>query len=370
VLTLRALNRALLERQWLLGRARRGAAAAVERVVGLQAQNTPSPYIALWSRLEGFRAEELSRLLTSRRAVRLALFRSTIHLVTARDCLALRPVVQPALERGLFANSRYGKQLADVDRRALVAAGRALVDEEPLTTSELGARLATRWPSADAEALGNGLRAFLALVQVPPRGVWGQGGPPRCMTAETWLGAPLTEHASPASEAASLERLFLRYLGAFGPATVADFQAWSGLPGGQAIVERLRGRLRVFADEQGRELFDGARAPLPEPDAPAPPRFLPEYDNVFIGHAARARIVSAEALARMRAGNGFLSPFLVEGFVSGTWKIARAEERATLELRPMRRLTGAERTAVEEEGERLLAFVAADADRREVHLRR
>jgi hypothetical protein len=361
-LTLRALNRALLARQWLLGRVRRGAAAAVEHLVGLQAQNTPSPYIALWSRLEGFGPEDLSRLLGARRVVRLALFRSTIHLVTARDCLALRPVLQPMLERALLG-SPFGKRLAGLDLPAVVAAGRALAEREALTTTELGARLAARWPAPGVEALGQALRAHLALVQVPPRGLWGAGGQPRCATAESWLGAPLAGDPAP-------DALALRYLAAFGPATAADFQAWSGLRGGSAVFERLRPRLRAFSDERGRALYDVARAPLPDADTPAPPRFLPDFDNVFLGHADRARIVAAEDLPRMRAGNGFLPPFLVDGFVRGTWKIAREKDGAALVLRPLRRLATAERAAVGDEGARLLSVLAPDARRREVRFAR
>ncbi len=362
-LTLRALNRALLARQWLLGRVRRGAAAAVEHLVGLQAQNPPSPYIALWSRLAGFGPEDLSRLLGARRVVRLALLRSTIHLVTARDCLALRPVIQPVLERALLTSSAVGKRLAGADQAALVAAGRALAEREALTTTELGARLAARWPRADGEAIGYALRAFLPLVQVPPRGLWGEGGLPRCATAEAWLGAPLADDSSP-------DALGLRYLAAFGPATAADFQTWSGLRGGAALFERLRPRLRVFSDERGRALFDVPRAPLPDPDTSAPPRFLPDYDSAFLGHADRTRIVAAEDLPRMRVENAFLPPFLVDGFVGGTWKATREKDRATLVLRPLRRLAAAERVAVGEEGARLLALLAADARRRDVRFAR
>jgi hypothetical protein len=361
-LTVRALNRALLARQWLLGRVRRGVPAAVEHLVGLQAQNTPSPYVALWSRLEGFRPEALSRLLRARRAVRLALHRSTIHLVTARDCVALRPVMQPMLERAL-ASSPFGRRLAGVDLGALAAAGRALVEQEPLTTSELGARLAARRAGADAEALGQAMRAILPLVQVPPRGLWGEGGPPRCATAEAWLGRALATDAAP-------DALALRYLAAFGPAAVADFQVWSGLRGAAALFAGLAPRLRVLADERGRPLFDLPRAPLPDPDAPAPPRFLPDYDNAFLAHEDRTRIVAADDLPRMRAENAFLPPFLIDGFARGTWKVARDKERATLMLAPWRRLAAPERSALEEEGARLLAFLEPDARRRDVRLAR
>jgi hypothetical protein len=361
-LTVRALNRALLARQWLLARVRRGVPSAVEHLVGLQAQNTPSPYVALWSRLAGFRTDDLARLLRARRAVRLALQRSTIHLVTARDCLALRPVIQPVLERA-HAASPFGKRLAGVDVSALLAPGRALLDAEPLTTSELGARLAARRPGADPEALGYAMRALLPLVQVPPRGLWGEGGPPRCATAEAWLGRALAVDASP-------DALVLRYLAAFGPATPADFQTWSGLRAAADVFARLATRLRVLADERGRVLYDVPRAPLPEPETPAPPRFLPDFDNAFLAHADRARIVADEDLPRMRAENAFLPPFLVDGFARGTWKVTRQRDVAALVLRPWRRLAPADRAALEEEGARLLAFLETDARRRDVRFAR
>jgi len=362
-LSVRALNRALLARQWLLARVKKSVPAAIEHLVGLQAQSTLPPYVALWSRLEGFEAEALSRLLTRRRAVRLAFLRSTIHLVTARDCLALRPALQPALARGFYVGSPYGKRLAKLDVKAIVAAGRALLDGEPRTTSELGAELTKRWPGADAEALGNLLRAFLALVQVPPRGVWGQGGLPRCTTAEAWLGRPLARATAP-------DALVARYLAAFGPATAADVQAWSGLPACAEILARMRPGLRVLGDARGRELFDVARAPLPDEGTPAPVRFLPEYDNAFLSHVDRARLVSAEDLPRLKAGNGFLAPFLVDGFVRGTWRITRAEDGATLTLAPMRALVAGERADVEAEGARLLAFLEPGARRRDVRVAR
>jgi hypothetical protein len=346
----------------LLGRVRRGVPAALEHLVGLQAQNTPSPYLALWARIAGFRPEALSRLLAARRAVRLALYRSTIHLVTARDCLALRPVIAPVLARA-HAASPFGKRLRGVDVAPLVVKARALLDEEAMTTSELGARLAALRPGADAEAIGYAMRALLPLVQVPPRGLWGEGGLPRCADAEAWLGRALATDTSP-------DALARRYLAAFGPATPADFQVWSGLTGGAAVFARLRPKLRVFADERGRELFDVPRAPLPDPDVPAPVRFLPDYDNALLGHADRARIVAAADLARLRAENGFLPPFLVDGFVRGTWKVERAKDRATLVLRPFSRLAGPDRAALEEEGAGVLALVAAGSRRRVVRFAR
>jgi Winged helix DNA-binding domain len=364
VLTVRALNRALLERQWLSARVRKTVPATVEHLLGLQAQSTMPPYVALWSRLEEFRAVDLSRLLLARCAVRLAFWRSTIHLVTARDCLALRPLVQAALERGL-TSSQYARRLAKVDLAKLATEGRTLVEEAPRTTAELGALLAPRFPSSDAEALGYALRALLALVQVTPRGVWGQGGLPKCTTAEAWLGRPLARAPEPAA-------LVRRYLAAFGPASAGDLQAWSGLPACKELVERVRAtlKLRVFLDEKGRALYDVPRAPLPDPDRPVPPRFLPEYDNAFLGHADRARIVAPADTPAMRAQNGFLSPFLVDGFVRGTWRVKSQHGRATLELRPTRRLAATERAALENEGLRLLAFLSPEASDRDARIAR
>jgi hypothetical protein len=186
----RDLNRALLARQMLLQREPLTAAEAIERLAGMQAQSPLAPYVGLWTRLEGFDAAELSRLVLDRAALRIALMRSTIHLVTARDCLALRPVVQPALEREV--KGVRGRRLAGLDLREVVEAGRAVLEETPLGWTELGARLAERWPERDPEALASTVRARLALVQLPPRGVWGKGGRAVHTTAEAWLGAPVS----------------------------------------------------------------------------------------------------------------------------------------------------------------------------------
>ncbi|HEX2036936.1 MAG TPA: winged helix DNA-binding domain-containing protein, partial [Chloroflexota bacterium] len=267
VLSRRALNRATLARQLLLSRRQLPVAQAIEHLVGLQAQTPHTWYVGLWTRLEGFRPPLVADLLAERRVVRLALMRSTIHLVTARDCLFLRPLVQPVIERSM--NGNFGRSLAGVDAAALAAAGRALVEERPLTFTELGKRLAERWPGRDPAALAQAVRAWVPLVQVPPRGLWGTSGQARHTSAESWLGRPL-------DPAPSLEELVVRYLAAFGPAGVMDMQTWSGLTRLGEVVEGLRPRLVTFRDEQGRELFDLPDAPRPDPDTPAPPRFL--YD--------------------------------------------------------------------------------------------
>jgi len=355
----RALNRALLARQMLLQRAQLPAADAIEHLVGMQAQVPHTPYVGLWTRLDGFRHEELAQRITERRAVRLALMRSTIHLVTARDCLALRPMVQPTLDRDLYRNSTHGPKIAGLDMSALLAAGRALLDERPLTTAELGERLHARWPDHDPSSLVYAMRNLAPLVQTPPRGLWGMSGQTRYATAEAWLGQPLAADAAP-------DAMIPRYLAAFGPATIADVQTWSGLTGLRAVVERLRPHLRIFRDERGRELFDLPDAPRPDPDTPAPPRFLPAFDNVLLSHADRTRVIADEHRPRVFAGNVILGAVLVDGFVRGTWTITRQGGVATLLIAPFALLSPRDRAALAEEGARLLAFATADAGARDI----
>jgi len=361
ILRTRDLNRALLERQLLLGRRKRSARATVEHLVGMQAQNPEDPYVGLWTRLEGFRHEELARLIQGRRAVRIALMRSTLHLVSARDCLAFRPVLQAMLERQL-RGCVFGRNIAGLDPGALVAAGRAALDGKPLTNQALGQRLRERWPERDATALGNAIRTLVPLIQVPPRGIWGASGQAVLATAEEWLGRPLDPEPS-------VERMLLRYLAAFGPATVADMQSWSGMARLDETIARMAPRLRTFHDERGRELFDLPRAPRPDGDTPAPPRFLPLYDNVLLGHADRTRVLSEEARRRRTSPNGvWPAAFLVDGFVAGSWRVVRRGDAATLYIEPFARLARPDRAAVLEEGEGLLAFIAGDARRRDVKL--
>jgi hypothetical protein len=353
VLSQRALNRALLERQLLLRRQKLSAPKAIEHLVGMQAQVPNVPYLGLWARLEGFRHEELARLLTARRVVRVALMRATIHLVTARDCLALRPVMQPVLERG-FSLGPYGRRTAGVDLEALLAAGRALVEEAPRTGAELRKLLGQQWPGYDAESLAHAVRYLVPLVQVPPRGVWGQSGQATWTTTDSWLGRPLDTDSSP-------DEVLLRYLAAFGPASYKDMQIWSGLTRLRELPERLRPRLRTFRDEHGQELFDLPYAPRPDPDTPAPPRFLPEYDNVLLSHDDRTRIVSEDYRKRFLSPNGVApGSLLVDGFVRGAWKIQQQRDTATLLIEPFKRLSSQERAAVTAEGAQLLSFSAGD----------
>jgi Winged helix DNA-binding domain len=350
MLSVRALNRALLERQMLLRRRRVGAAAALEQLVGMQAQEPPAPYYGLWTRLEDFRPQELSNLVETRTAVRGTLMRSTVHLVTAGDFLGLRAVLQSVMERH-FASSPFAPQIRGVDVGELLAAGRELVEAKPRGTADLARELGPRWPDADPQALGYAIRFMLPLVQVPPRGLWPVrkgAGRAKVTTVERWTGGSLP--AEP-----PVEQTILRYLAAFGPATVADIAAWSGLAGVRAAVDALRPRLRTLEDEAGRELLDVPDGPLPDPDTPAPPRFLPSFDNVLVAYKERSRVIPAEH--RMRAVRERLGApmFLVDGFVRGEWRI----EDGRLVVEPWEPLSAEDAAAVDTEGERLLAFATS-----------
>jgi len=358
VLSRRALNRATLERQMLLRRWQMPMLEAIERLVGLQAQTPHSWYHGLWTRLEDFQPERLAELLINRQVVRIALMRSTIHLVTSRDCLALRPLVQPVIERS--TKGSFGRHWVGLDAEALIAAGRALVEERPLTFSELGKLLAEQWPDRDAAALAQAIRAWVPLVQTPPRGVWGASGQAKHTTVEHWLGRPLASDPS-------LEEMILRYLAAFGPATVKDMQTWSGLTRLGEVTERLRPRLVAFRDERGAELFDLPDAPRPDPGTPAPPRFLYDYDNLLLSHADRTRVITGEYHQQGFTMDGPMPCIvLVDGFTNGTWKIIRQRRTATLAIKPFTRLSKKDTAALTEEGDRLLAFAAADADTRNI----
>ena len=359
----RALNRATLARQLLLERAPLTPVAAVEHLVGLQAQNPHDPYTGLWSRLDPFAPESLSRHLAERDVVRIVVMRGTIHLVTADDCLLLRPLVQPVLDAELGRHAEYAPQLAGVDLGPVLAFARSFLEERPRTSTVLRAALAERFPAAHPGALAYACRNHLALVQTPPRGLWGRAAGITLTTAEAWLGRRLAERPSP-------DEVVLRYLAAFGPATVADISAWSRLTGQRAVVERLRHRLRVFRDENGRELLDLPDAPRPDPATPAPPRFLPEYDNALLAHADRSRFHSGDARVHSRPGARIHGTVLADGFLCGAWRLDRDRDRggATLEVMAAHPLEKPALDAVVAEGRRLLGFLAGTGDGFEVRV--
>ena len=341
LLDTRALNRATLDRQLLLRRSPLPAQDAVRHLLGLQAQNVRPPYYALAARLDGFDPEQLSGLMAARDVVRIVTLRSTIHTHTAEDCLTLRPLVQPARDREL---TNFRKGLAGVDLDRLAALARELVEAEPRTMAQLRERLGAEWPDADPQSLGVAARCRLPLVQVTPRGLWGRSGQVALTTAEHWLGRP-------AGPAPAPETVVLRYLAAFGPASVKDMQTWAGLTRLRDAFERLRPRLLTFRDPNGVELFDLPDAPRPDPGTPAPPRFLPEFDNLLLSHADRTRVIRPEHRGRNWQANQAYRALLVDGFLAGLWKL----EEDALVIEPFGKLTKAQREDVTAEGARMLA---------------
>jgi Winged helix DNA-binding domain len=348
-LTARQLNRATLERQLLLRRIDLPVLDVVEHLVGLQAQVPLNPYTALWSRLERFEPTTLATLLTDRRVVRTVVMRATIHLVSADDCRRLRPLMQPVLDQELARHGEHAPALRDVELEPVLRFARAFL-AEPRSFRELRATLTERFPAHDATALAYACRNRLTLVQVPPRGVWGQAAEVTYATADAWLGRRRAR--------TTIDDVVLRYLGAFGPATVADVAAWSRLTGLRPVLERLRPRLRTFRDEQSRELFDLPDAPRPGADTPAPPRFLPEYDNVFLSHADRSRFRDGPIAHPGGIGWG---AFLSDGLFSGFWRLDRDADRPVLRLRHGRPLTKRAAAAVAAEARRLAGFLAPGA---------
>lgn len=359
VLTRRTLNRTLLARQLLLERVHRPALDVVEHLVGMQAQEPADPYIGLWTRIDGFDPLELSRALEERQAVRMGLLRGTLHLVTARDALAQYPILADVMARS-WRSSPFAKQLAGVDLDAVVARARALLDERPMTPSELGSAMAPGWPDRDSTSLAYAARFLLPLVQVPPRGLWGRTGRPTNTTAEAWLRTSM-------DAAPSIDDLLLRYLAAFGPATVSDMRVWSWLTGLRDVVDRLRPGLRTFRDKGGRELFDVEDGLIADEEVPAPVRFLPQYDNLFLSHDDRSRILIEGLKIDDLIWNGGV---LVDGYVGATWRIRREKraKSATMTVTSFGPLTGEQQADIEAEGERLFAFLASDAERRQIQL--
>jgi hypothetical protein len=360
-LTHRAVNRATLARQHLLERTRATALDEIAHLCGMQAQAPLAPYVGLWTRLQDFAPADLSALYEQRQVVRLALMRGTIHLTTAEDALAWRPLVEPMIVRG--TDGAFAKHYHGLDRSALAAAARELTEQAPRTFAELGALLAESFPGRDPAALAQAARAHVPLVQIPPRGLWGASGRIAHTTASAWLGRDV--HQRP-----DLDAMVLRYLAAFGPATVMDAQAWSGLTRLREVFDRLRPTLRVDAGESGAELFDLPDAPRPDPDTPAPARFLPEYDNLLFSHADRTRVNPAGHRIPLFPGNGAaLGYYLLDGVWAGLWRTERprtgrtapAQTHITLTLQHFAKPTAAVRDQLTDEGLKLLALLAPDA---------
>lgn len=340
--SLRALNRATLARQMLLEREAAGVVEAVERLGGLQAQEPKPPFLALWSRLEGLSADAVRGALRDGELVRAMMMRATLHTVSAADFAVLRPALQPVMDAAMKGALRGRDEGYEIG--AVVAAARELVADGPRTFGELRAALAERFPDANDRALGYTVRTQLPLVMQP--------------TGDRWA-FPRDARFGPAPKLgeADLEHLVRRHLGAFGPATVADVQAWCGLKGlkdvvaGMADLERLDGKLLDLPD-----------APRPGEDAEAPARFLPEFDSLLLAHADRTRIVADEHRPGLVTKNlRVRAVFLWDGFAAGTWDVKATKKLATMTLRPFAKLPRGAQRGLAEEGERLLRFAEPDA---------
>lgn len=341
-----------MARQLLFKRQRKSVSATLEHLVGMQAQAPNLPYVGLWSRLEGFEPDKLSRLISMRQAVRLSLMRNTIHLVTTRDAFGLKPLFEGLAERGYLRGSPWGRGMQGADLAAIRTAGREIMSARPRTVAELSRLLAARFPNRDSQAMAYGVRYTVPLVFVPPRGIWGAGGPVWLTTFEAWLGRP----PGPPQR---IEDVVTRYLAAFGPASAADVRAWSGLAF-RSDLERLRPKLKLFRDERGAELFDLPRAPRPRADTPVPVRFLPDYDNVLLAHADRTRIMAPGQHLGLFSSNGIMKgSVLVDGFVRAAWKPVRGRGATTLTITPFGApLDPSGRNAVADEGILLLGLLA------------
>jgi hypothetical protein len=352
-LPLRGLNRATLARQMLLARERIRPLAAIERLAGLQAQLPRPPHVGLWSRLDGFRREDLLALLRRRKAVRATMMRGTLHVVSARDYLALRATLQPMLTRAMLTILRHRSKGLDVD--AVVAEARASLAVRPRTFTELRDVLSKLHPKVDPRAMGFAVRSNLPLVQVPTEDAWGFPTDSQFASVETWLGEPVQARDA-------RELLVLRYLAAFGPAAATDVQTWSGLQGVKETLEGLRPKLRVLQGERKRELFDLPDGPRPPEDTPAPARFLPEFDNLVLAHTDRSRFVADRFRKRVFLPGLRVAPtFLVDGFVAGSWGIKRVKGTATMTIEPFEPLPKKVQGELAAEADGLVRFVEESA---------
>ena len=357
-LTLRQLNRATLARQLLLAREKTTVPRAIERLVAMQAQLPRPPFIGLWSRVAGFERKQLARLLEKREVVRATLLRGTLHLLTARDFVAFRAIFTPMLERSIATVLR--ERAKGLDVRQLAAQATGLLEDGPRTFEEVREKLVRLNPKGDVRAMGYAVRCALQLVQVPIDAPWSFPADSQFALASAWLGKPTATDPDP-------RPLVLRYLAAFGPASVADMQAWSGLKDLEAWFEDSRPKLKAFLDPRGRELFDLPKAPRPDVGTPAPVRFLPDYDNLVLGHADRSRVIAEEHRSHIATKNLQILPtFLVDGFVAGTWKLDRAKASATLTMKPFEPLAKQAREALTAEAAALAKFVEPEATRQQV----
>ncbi|WP_067692184.1 winged helix DNA-binding domain-containing protein [Nocardia jejuensis] len=360
-ISLRELNRTLLQRQLLLDRVSMPAADLVRHLIAVQGQEPNWPYVGLWARLTDFRHEDLIALLQERSVVRGTTVRRTVHLTDAQDFRWLRPTVRPMLEQTARL-AYFGDVVAGLDLGAFAAAGRELLTGRTLSRRELGRALVERFPDRAPGKLNHLLGVLVPMLHDADAGRWGRWRTRYVSVslAEEWIGAPLADSPQP-------ETLVLRYLAAYGPATAADVQAFSGVTRLAEVIARLRPRLRVYRDETGRELFDLADAVLADPDLPAPVRFLPAFDNSLLGHRDRSRIFSDEDRARIaKEASAGVPMYLVDGFVHGRWAL----DGNTVRITPWHPLSPADEDAVRAEADSLFPVITPGEDGKVVIERR
>ncbi|NUR86161.1 MAG: winged helix DNA-binding domain-containing protein [Nonomuraea sp.] len=348
-LSRRVLNRTTLDRQLLLARSSLTPAEAVGRLVAVQGQEINAPYVGLWTRLAAFTQDDLAALLYGRQVVRGSLLRGTQHLALADDYVWIRPLVQDVLGRARRA--AFGRTMPGVDLDEFVSLTRAHLAGRTLTRPQLRDLLRERWPDADPTALGFSAQALTPIVHTPPNGIWGKGGATPFTLAEEWLGRPMDPEPS-------VERLVVRYLAAFGPASVMDVQMWSGLTRLRPVLEAMPS-LRKYHDPEGRVLYDLPDAPLVPEDAPAPVRFLPWFDNLIVAYADRSRLMTAEQRAQVCVGAVIYPTFLVDGVVAGMWDL----KDGVLTAEPFHPLSDDAMRDLTDEGTRLTAFAGAGTGR-------
>ena len=343
VLSARQLNRALLARQLLLERSSLRVTSALERVAGLQSQYAPSAYIGLWTRLGDFRREALTRALEQRRVVQGTLMRATIHLVSARDYALFTEGIRKSRKEWWLRVQRH--QVEGLDMEAVGRRVRRLLANGPRRQAEL---LEALQADGFPRMAWSGAGLWVDMLRAPPSGTWERRRADLYALADEWLPG------SRATEVEGLEHLVRRYLGGFGPARLSDVANWAGLPVTtlQPVTERLR--LRRFRDEEGGELLDLPRVSLPDPDTPAPVRFLPTWDATLLAHARRTQILPErfrERVFNTKTPHSIVT-FLVDGAVAGSWR----HERGRVRLDPFEPLPRAARRDLEEEAGRLAAF--------------
>jgi DNA glycosylase AlkZ-like len=327
----------------LLERSRASVPRTLERMAGLQAQYAPSMYIGLWSRLAGFERGALERALERRAVVQGTLMRSTIHLVSRRDYWPFAVAIWEGRREWWLRTHRDGPSAAGVS-----AAARRL--RRRLAGGSLRRTEIEEFFGKSGAELVAGIGHWLDLIRLPPSGTWERRRADLYAAAEAWLGP------TKVSVEEAVDHLVRRYLGGFGPATGTEIAAWAGLPQRRIAPALDRLRLRRFRSEDGEELLDLPRAPLPDGESPAPVRFLPVFDATLLVHCRRTGILPEEH--RPKVFNVKMphsaNTFLVDGAVAGTWKY----EQERVRVDPFGRLQRAARRALGEQGERLAAFHA------------